>query len=154
MDTLDWTKLEKDVVPNTKRVAYEPNKKFFTKVAFDVFQLNTSPVQSLWILEEDEDGTQYLAAQYEDVEEKPLEVKSHWVALADRESKNVTLVYKDMPIRRFASDEYGFTEDDIHLFQKTLVEKLSSDKSFVEKLLKSQPEETRNSLIKRFPELV
>lgn len=155
METLDWTKLAGDVVPNTDRVQYEPNKHLFRKVAFDVFQLNNAPVTSLWTLEEDEDGSQYLVAQYGDEQaEESLEVKSHWLALADRENKNVTLVYKDAPIQRFASSEYGFSEEDVHIFQRTLIEKLSSDKAFVDKLLKSQPKERQELLLKQFPELV
>jgi hypothetical protein len=154
METLDWKKLALDVNPDTKKVLYEPNKQHFTKIAFDVFQLNTSPVQSLWTLEEDDDGTSYLVAQYEDIEERPLESKSHWIALSDRDNKNVTLFYKDMAIQRFASSEFGFGNDDVHIFQRTLVEKLSSDRSFVEKLLKSQSEDTREALLSRFPELV
>lgn len=154
METLDWTKLASDVTSDTSKVPYEPNKHLFTKVAFDVFQLNSSPVDSLWILEDGEDGQQYLAAQYGDEHaEETLEVKSHWKALTDRDSKNVTLMYKDAPIQRFASSEYGFSKDDIHLFQKTLIEKLSSDKAFVEKLLKSQPEDRREMLLRQYPEL-
>jgi hypothetical protein len=154
MDTLDWTKLASEVVADNSKIPYEPNKHLFTKVAFDVFQLNTAPTQSLWILEDGEDGKQYLAAQYDDEQgQEVLEVKSHWKALADKEGRNITLMYKDAPIQRFASSEYSFGKDDIHIFQKTLIEKLSSDKAFVEKLLKSQPEYRRDALLRQFPEL-
>jgi len=155
METLDWTKLAGDVTPDTSRVPYKPNKHLFRKIAFDVFQLNNAPVQSLWILEEDEDGSQYLAAQYGDEQaEENIEVKSHWLALTDKKGENVTLVYKDAPIQRFASDEYGFSSEDVHIFQRTLIEKLSSDKAFVDKLLKSQSKERTEMLLKQFPELV
>jgi len=154
-ETLDWTKLAKDVVPDTDKILYEPNKHLFTKIAFDVFQLNNVPVKSYWTLEDGEDGKQYLVAQYgEEITQENLESKSHWLALVDREKKNVTLAYKNEPIQRFASSEYGFSEKDIHIFQRTLIEKLSSDKIFVDKLLKSQPEEKRKMLQKQFPELV
>lgn len=153
MDTLDWTKLASDITPNTRRIPFEPNKHLFKKVAFDVFQLNGSPVESLWLLEEDENGEQFLVAQYDDQEAKGLEVKSHWAALADKDYKNVTLLYKDTPIQRFASSQYGFDESDAHIFQHTLIEKLSSDKEFLAKFLESQPEERRNELLRQFPEL-
>jgi hypothetical protein len=148
--------LATDVSPDTTRVLYEPNKQFFTKIAFDVFQFNTSPVQSLWILEEGDDGKQYLVARYDETQEnsESMKVESNWAALADSKCENVTLIYKDVPIKRFASTEYGFTKEDIHLFQKILVNKLSSDKSFVEKLIKSQPENFGKSILDRFPELV
>ena len=154
METLTWIKLAREVVSDTSKVPYESNKHLFTKIAFDVFQLNTSPVDSLWILENGDDGKQYLVAKYSDEEPaKELEAKSSWVALADTDSKNVTLLYKDKPIQRFASSDFGFTKDDVHIFQKTLVQKLSSDKSFVTKLIKSQPQETQEMLTMQFPEL-
>ena len=151
METLDWTRLAGDVVPDSGKVPYEANKHLFRKVGFDVFQMSSSPVESLWILEDGEDGKQYLSAKYDDVE--TIEVKSHWKSLSDRKGENVTLMYKDSPIQRFAATDYGFTEDDVHIFQQVLVEKLNSDKSFVEKLLKSQPKDKLASLMQQFPEL-
>lgn len=154
METLDWTKLANVVEPKRDRVPYEPNKHLFTKVAFDVFQLNTSPVESLWVLETSDDGTEYLAAMYgDDDATDQLEVKSHWEALSDKDAKNVTLLYKDTPLQRFASSDYGFDKSDVHVFQRTLVAKLSSDKEFREKFLNSQPEEKREMILKQFPEL-
>lgn len=153
METLDWTKLAKDVTSDNSRIPYEANKHLFTKIAFDVFQLNSSPVESLWILEESDDGDQYLVAQYDDVESQTLEVKSHWKALSDRDGQNITLVYKDYPVQRFSSSEYGFTNKDIHIFQKSLINKLASDKKFTSKFLNSQSKDKLNSLISKFPEL-
>ena len=153
METLDWTKLAGHVAPDTSKVPYEPNKHLFRKVAFDVFQLNSSPVESLWVLQQGDDGEEYLVAQYQDEEVEGLEAKSHWTALADREGKNVTLAYKEMPIQRFASTDYGFTAEDVHLFQQTLVSKLANEPEFVKKLLGSQPDTRREMLLQRFPEL-
>lgn len=154
MDTLDWNMLADRYAAKQVKVPYEPNKQFFTKVAFDVFQLNTSPVESLWTLEEGEDGKQYLVAVYNDeTQEKPLEAKSEWHALADKEAKNVTLLYKNTPIQRFASKDFGFNSEDVYVFQKTLINKLSSDRDFLKKFLDSQPEEKKNQLLAQFPEL-
>jgi len=150
---MDWTKLAADIVPETGRIPYKPNKHLFRKVAFDVFQLNSSPVESLWTLEDGEDGNQFLVAQYNDEGPDTLEVESNWKALSDRDGKNVTLIYKNSPIQRLASSDYGFDKDNIHLFQQTLVEKLGSDSSFASKLLKSQPKTKLDLLMSQFPEL-
>src|SRR5271169_1071656 len=130
METLNWAHLADVVKPQSGKILYESNKHLFTKMAFDVFQLNTSSVDSLWVLENGEDGKQYLVARYEDTTETPLEAKSCWAAFSDKEHKNVTLLYKDTPIQRFASSEFGFDDDDIYIFQKTLIHKINSDKSF------------------------
>lgn len=155
METLDWTQLASTVVPDKNRIPYEPNKHLFKKVAFDVFQLSGSPIESLWTLEDGEDGSQYLVAQYEDgaEAEKSLESKSYWAALSDRDGQNVTLTYKNTPIQRFASTEYGFTKEDVHLFQDAVVEKIASSESFVSKFLKSQPKVKLDLLVSQFPEL-
>lgn len=155
MESLDWTQLAGNVVPETGRIPYEPNKHLFRKVAFDVFQLSSSPVESLWALEDGEDGEQFLVAQYsdEDTDTETLESKSHWEALSDREGKNVTLTYKTTAIQRFASADHGFGEEDVHLFQQALIEKLASDKEFVSKLLQSQPKAKLDLLVSQFPEL-
>lgn len=158
METLDWNQLDGNINPNTKVVSYEQNKHLFTKVAFDVFQLNSSPVDSLWVLEQGEDGTQFLVAQYDDESGDSLTAESaqskDWTALSDKEASNVTLYYKDQPIQRFASTEFGFSKEDVHIFQKTLVEKLGSDKNFRNKFLNDQPAKKRDRLLSEFPELV
>ena len=153
MDTNDLAKLAGALYTDNSRIPYEENKHRFTKVAFDVFQLNGSPVESLWILEEGDDGKQYLAAMYEDLQETDqLGSQSHWETLRDKTGSNVTLFYKEIPIKRFASSDYGFSKDDVHVFEKTLIEKLT-EKDFVDQLLNSQPQNVQEFLVKKFPEL-
>lgn len=154
METLDWVKLANEVVQESGKVLYKPNKHLFTKVAFDVFQLNNSPIESLWQLENDENGKPFLVAMYNDEDsEDKLMAKSSWNTLSDKSGQNITLLYKDMPIHRFASNEYGFNKDDVHIFQNTLLEKLNSDSEFRQKLLNSKNEEVKNQILKKFPEL-
>jgi hypothetical protein len=154
METTDLAKLALSLSTDSRRILYEENKHRFTKVAFDVFQLNGSPVESLWVLEDGDDGKQYLAAMYEEmVAENKMESKGNWETILDKKSENLTLLYKDVPIKRFASSAYGFTKDDVHIFQRTLIEKLNSDKEFVNLLIKSQPKTTQDELFKKFPEL-
>jgi hypothetical protein len=154
METIDLTKVAKVVDPDKKRLPYDKYKHLFTKVAFDVFQLNTSPVESYWILEKDDDGKEYLSANYEKEQTEELQAKSSWEALSDKESKNITLLYRGVPIKRFASSEYGFDSNDVDIFKNALVNKLSVSKEFVDKLIEVLTEEKRDALVKAFPELV
>lgn len=154
METVDLTKVADIINTNKKRLPFNKYKHLFTKVAFDVFQLNSSNVESYWILEKDEDGSEYLAANYEVAPKDGIQVESGWEALSDKEAKNVTLSYKGVPIKRLASSEFGFNEDDVGLFKKALVNKLSSDKEFVNKLMNILTTEKRNALVEVFPELV
>jgi hypothetical protein len=154
METLDWTKLNGDVAAKKDKIPYDKTAQTaFHKVAFDVFQYSNSTVNSLWTLESDPDGKQYLVAQYADSDDQSLESKSNWSAVSDEKKANITLFYKDAPIQRFASTDYNFTPEDVYVFQKTLVKKLSSDPSFVKKLVNSQSEDKRTLLLGQFPEL-
>lgn len=154
METLDWQKLAGDVTPDKGRIPYEPNKHLFRKVAFDVFQLKSGPVDPIWILEESDDGESYLVAQYSsDDDNKGLETKSsHWAALSDSEGVSVTLLYKNTPIRRFASSEFGFDKNDVHIFQEALVKKLASDPESVNKMLDELDYDRKSTLTNKFPE--
>jgi predicted Zn-dependent protease with MMP-like domain len=127
METIDLTKVAKVVDPDKKRLPYDKYKHLFTKIAFDVFH---------------EDGKEYLSANYEREQEEKLQAKSSWEALSDKESKNITLLYKGVPIKRFASSEYGFESDDVDIFKNALVNKLSVNQEFVDK-----------ALVEAFPEL-
>lgn len=154
METLDWGKLTNDLSEDKQKIPYEENKHRFRKVAFDVFQLNSSPSESLWSLEDDEDGKQYLVALYQSDENKDnIDVKSEWKALADKEAQNITLTYKDMPIQRFAAKDYGFDKEDVHVFQKSLLDLLNSNPEHVSKMLRAQSKEKIRIIAKHFPEL-
>lgn len=154
MDTLDFNGLSQVLNPDKKRLAYEENRHLFTKVAFDVFQLNSSPIESYWILEKGDDGKEYLVAKYEDASDtKTIESRSSWQALSDRDAKNITIFYKGTPVRRCTADEFGFNDADIHIFKKALVEQLSSNADFTKKMLNTLVEDKQKSLFQQFPEL-
>lgn len=154
MNQIDWKNIDKKLNPNLSKIPYRENKHRFTKIGFDVFHLNSSPIESYWILEKDENGKEYLSANYEIEPEEKLQAKGSWEALSDKESKNITLLYKGVPIKRFASSEYGFEGDDVGVFKNALVNKLSVSQEFVDKLMEVLTEEKRDALIEVFPELV
>jgi len=154
MEHINLAELSQKLFKKSNKILYKNNEHLFTKIAFDVYQFNDSPVESLWILEDGDDGEQYLVAQYEDDDAEGIEVKSSWLVLSDRESKNVSVSYKDCPIQRFASSKYGFGKDDVHVFKSMLLEKLHSDNSFVESFLNNQPKDKKADLLKKFPELL
>lgn len=157
METLDWKKLAGSVTPDSSKIPFNENKHLFRKVAFDVFQLKSGPVDPLWILEEDDSGESYLVAQYEsdddNQEDDGLESRGSWSALSDSSGTNVTLLYKNSPIRRLASAEFGFSKEDVHLFREALIEKLASNKDLKDKLLSELNSERRSALLSQFPEL-
>ena len=151
MAAIDWNQVDTVINPKIKVLPFEQSKHLFTKVAFDVFSLNTSPLESLWTLEQGEDGKQYLVAMYD--ESIIQSASDDWNALIDKEAKNITLLYKNTPIQRFASTQYNFSPEDAPIFRNTLLNKLSEDKEFRNKFLQSIEENKRKELISQFPEL-
>lgn len=153
METIDLTEVAQVVEPDKRKLSFRQHGHLFTKVGFDVFQPSNSPFESYWILEKGEDGEEYLVANYGDSDVESLTATSSWEAFSDKEAKNVTLMYKGIPIKRLASSDYGFGSEDVHIFKSALVNKLEKDEEFVLKLMKEISEEKRNALAQSFPEL-
>jgi len=147
MEKIDYQKMADVLSP--KKIPYVPNKHLFHKVAFDVFQMNDSKIPSYWVLEKCDDG-EYLVATYENEE---IKSESAWSALSDKENQNITLSYRNIPIRRFAMVEFRVKAEDVHIFKQAMIEKLEEDTGFVDKLLNTLPEDKKNSLVSLFPEL-
>jgi hypothetical protein len=122
----------------------------FKKVAFDRFKVADDPYDGLWALQ-DIDGKPHLVR----ASNPQFETRKNgdWEVISDYDKRNVTLSYKNIPITRFSSDEYGFSSDDISIFKSALIEKTSSDNSFVKELLNDQPHTKREALVSTFPEL-
>lgn len=122
----------------------------FKKVAFDVYRVDNDPYHDLWTLETFEDGL-HLVRATEDISER--KEAGDWSALSDDTKDNISLYYKNIPISRFSSKDYGFSSDDIILFKSTLIEKLSTDTNFVKEVLKEQSLNKRNAILEAAPEL-
>lgn len=143
----DYAPVSEVVSPT--RIPFGPNKHLFRKVAFDVYQRENSQVPSYWILEKCDDG-EYLVATYED---EDIKSESSWSALSDKDDKNITLSYKNIPIRRFAVAEFKATPEEVYILKQAMVEKLDKEPDFVNKLLDSLPENKKDSIVSLFPEL-
>jgi hypothetical protein len=122
----------------------------FKKVAFDMFKIDQDPYDGLWALQEIEGKPHLVRASNPQVDIKKV---GDWEVVSDYDKRNVTLSYKNIPITRFSSDEYGFSSNDISIFKSALIEKTSSDESFIKELLVEQPQNKREALVTTFPEL-
>lgn len=123
------------------------------KVAFDLVRITSSPYNpydGLWTLSET-DGKKFLVRASDPRFESSG--SGDWSAISDYDCKNVTLAYKNVPIHRFSSNDFGFSNDSVSIFKSTLLEKTSSDNSFLKELLSEQPSTKRDSLVTTFPEL-
>jgi hypothetical protein len=124
----------------------------FEKVAFDLVRITQSPhnpYDGLWTLSE-VDGKKFLVR----ASDPKFDYKKagDWSVISDYDNQNVTLSYREVPIYRFSSSDYGFSSDDISIFKSAILEKTSSDDTFLKELLLEQPSLKKQSLVSTFPE--
>jgi hypothetical protein len=123
---------------------------FFKKVAFDVYKVDNDPYSDLWVLQ-DIEGSQYLvrASNPKYQSQEP----GDWSVASNNNKDNITLAYKNIPIARFSSYQYGFLPEEIITFKSALLDRVNKDEEFIKDILKSEPEQKRAALVHSFPEL-
>lgn len=108
---------------------------------------------SLWkIMKDKNDGTEYIAAMYED-EEKDI-VSTSWSVETDRLVKTATIFYKNTPVTSIVFAEIGIPETEVRSFLENLPERLANNKEVVQSMLKSIDGNYRKNLLKQYPEIV
>lgn len=124
------------------------------KVAFDVYSIENDPYDALWRLESNaDDGKEYLVRM--DGEGTSAETKTAgWTAASNESGTSITLTYNNVPVQRLSGKIFGFSKDDVGLFKKALLEKVSKDETFRGKILDMQSDERKAELVKAFPELI
>jgi hypothetical protein len=124
------------------------------KVAFDVYSIENDPYDALWKLESNaSDGKEYLVRM--DGEGTSAETKTAgWTAASNDSGTSITLAYNNVPVQRLAGNIFGFSKNDVGLFKKALLEKVSKDELFRSKILDMQSDERKSELVKAFPELI
>lgn len=153
---LDYEKLaeflkKKETQPNNK-LAADSVRHRMRKVAFDVYSIDNDPYDALWRLESSaDDGREYLVRMDND---STIESKTGgWSAASNESGSSITLAYRGIPVQRLSGKIFGFSKDDVGFFKKALLEKVSKDDSFREKILDMQSDERKAELFKAFPEL-
>lgn len=107
----------------------------------------------LWkIIKDEDDGSEYIAAMYEDEPESL--VSNSWTVEKDKINKSATIFYKQTPITNIVFAELGVPEKEVDSFLRYLPERLNENKQVVQAMFKSIDEGYKKSLIKQFPEIL
>lgn len=135
---LDFGYLNGIVNPDPNKIPYLENKDRFVRVAFDLFKMRDGG-EELWQVQADDDGNEFLVKTYNEPEEQVVEA-SDWKLMLDKTASNITVAYKDIPIHRIATADYGAESvDDAHILKNAMRDKLATDASFVEKFVRELP---------------
>lgn len=122
--------------------------KGFRKVAFDMFK---DHYDGLWRL--DKVNGEDTLIRSSDPKYSYASGQNGWSASSDYDFRNITLCYKNVPIHRFSSNEFEFSEGDIGLFKSAILESVNEDGDFLKSILSSQPKSKIEALCSTFPEM-
>lgn len=122
----------------------------FKKVAFDLYRVDNDPYDGLWTIA-DVDGKSSLVRTGDPVFEQ--DSSGDWSAISDYDRENITLAYRNVPLARFSSSEFGFSKDDIMTFKSALLDRASQDEEFMRHVFATQPKGKIEALSQTFPEL-
>lgn len=154
---LDYDKLveflnKKKEAQSDEKLPADSVRSRMRKVAFDVYSIENDPYDALWRLESNaDDGKDYLVRMDN---ESTVEAKTGgWSATSNESGSSVTLAYRGVPVQRLSGKIFGFSKDDVGFFKKALLEKVSKDDSFKDKIVDMQSDERKAELYKAFPEL-
>lgn len=146
---VDFFRTASKDISNKNKILVTDDVKF-RKVAFDMVKVYGDHYDGLWQVESSGDEQYLVRASTPKFSERD---SGDWSAAGDYDGMNVTLSYKQVPICRFASDEFGFSSDDIMTFKSALLDRMTSDSDFVREVISSQPSAKIEALSSVFPEV-
>lgn len=146
--SVDQPKMKKEA--SSYRVKYAENKTRFSKIGFDLFRDTES--EFIWKLEKDsETGEEYIIRT---ASVDPLFSSSNsWSTQVDSGKSAITLIYKGHAIKAFKKAEVQFDENNVEEWRRFLVDKITTDPTFLTKVLSGLSEERKNYIFGKHPEL-
>lgn len=135
---LDFLELSDGVCEKSiDRIPVKGNENRMVRVAFDLFRLDGNNREDLWVVQADDDGNEFLMRTYNLPDEEDLIQKSsEWEVLLDKTGQNLTIAYKEIPVKRIAASEYNVKgKDEALLLREVILNKIASDESFQNLLL-------------------
>jgi hypothetical protein len=105
---------------------------------------------NLWQVVQSEDGTEYIEALYDNVEDT---IKTAWTVEVDSFNKSATIFYNKTPIKNVVFAELGLDPSESMNFKKHLPERLAANKELVKSMVNSLDESYKTRVLALYPEL-
>lgn len=151
--SIDYNDLHKTVSNKTYRL--EEVKDRLEKVAFDIVRFrDAKDPDELWEIQSADDGS-YIVARYTDESAEPKKTAQDktWDVLISQ-AGYIHLYYCGTPLAKFAATQLGIPAEDLQTVKRFLPEKLATDKTFVKALLSTLDENTEQSILQTYPEIL
>ena len=146
--SVDQPKMQKQA--SSHRVKFAENKGRFSKIGFDLFRETES--EFIWKLEKDsETGEEYIVRTAS--VDPQFKAANNWSTQVDSGKGAITLIYRGHAIKAFKKAEIQFDENNVDEWRRFLVDKISTDPSFLTKILAGLSDERKNYIFGKYPEL-
>jgi len=146
--SVDQPKMQKQA--SSHRVKFAESKSRFSKIAFDLFRDSES--EFIWKLEKDsETGEEYIIRTAS--VDPQFKTSKNWSTQVDSGKSAITLVYKGHAIKAFKKAEVQFDDKNVDEWRRFLVDKISTDPSFLTKILAGFSDERKSYIFGKYPEL-
>lgn len=124
------------------------------KVAFDVVRfIDNDNIDGLWQIRQSNEG-EYIVAMYDETQpSKVTKSSSNWSTIRDKSGNNVHIFYKGTPVSRIVLADLGLSSEESISMCRYLPAKLAENKNLAVGLLKELPENERQELFTKYPEL-
>jgi len=135
-----------------KMIKYASVESQMRKIAYDVVVFRDNP-EKLWQIIDGDDGSQYIAAMYND-EDLGLEKSSSnpWSVEINRNKTSATIFYKATPIN--SVDLVKNAVSDALDFKASVPKMLKESKTLVANMINDLDDEYRKQIISKYPELL
>lgn len=132
------------------RLKFAENQKRFSNIGFDLFRDSES--EFIWKLEKDADSGEEYIMRTASID-PAYKQANNWQAYVDSNKSAITLVYKGQAIKAFKKASLQFGEENVEDWRRYLIDKISSDPSFLSEVLAQVGENRRRLILAQFPEL-
>lgn len=136
---------------SVKRIARKGSEHLFKEAVADLFRKNDE--DGLWKIETADGEDFFIRTEIEDPEAAIVKEASLWSAATDKKSENITLAYKNIPLKRFTSSEFGFTKENVSKFCDRILASVS-DEEFKKHLFAEMGLQTKKTIETECPELL
>jgi hypothetical protein len=135
---------------SASRLKYAGNEQRFSRIAFDLFR--DVETEFIWKLEKDSETGEDFIIRTASVDPR-FKSSQNWATEIDSGKKAITLVYKGQAIKAFKKAELNFDDSNVEEWRRFLVDKITTDPSFLTKVLANLGEERRKYILGQYPEL-
>ena len=132
------------------RLKFAEHQTRFARIGFDLYRDNDS--EFIWKLEKDsETGDEFIIRTA--AKDPAFKARKGWTSVASSGNASITLAYNGHAIKAFKKAELEYDDNNVDEWRRFLVDKITTDPQFLNKVLTQVGESRRKHILGKFPEL-